>query len=118
MSRSKRLIAVSVLCLSSIFVAACGPAAPNPDVLACIRSHESANVLPSPWHAYNPAGPYYGAYQYLQSTWDNHAEEAGRQDLIGKPPMEPYVSAADQDFVAGTWIENHGGSTHPWGNVC
>lgn len=94
----------------------CAPA-PNQDVLACIRSHESANE-PNPWAAYNPAGPYMGAYQYLQSTWNNHAEEAGRPHLVGLPPMEPYVSAYDQDFVAGTWIENHGGSTHPWGDVC
>ena len=110
------------LLLTIIFVAfafaGCGPSAPQPDALACIRSHESANVTPTPWYAYNPAGPYSGAYQYLQSTWDNHAEEAGRPDLVGKPPIEPYVYAEDQDFVAGTWIENHGGSTSPWGGGC
>lgn len=89
----------------------------NDPRLVCIRSHESANVQPSPWHAYNPAGPYYGAYQYLQGTWNNHAALAGRPDLIGKPPIEPTVAWYDQDAVVLNYLEVTG-DWSPWGGPC
>lgn len=89
----------------------------NDPRLVCIRSHESANVTPTPWHAYNPAGPYYGAYQYLQGTWNNHAELAGRPDLIGKPPIEPYVAWFDQDAVTLNYLTVTG-DWSPWGGPC
>lgn len=111
----RKRTAILLLAIVPVLVVACKPA-PHPDRLACIRSHESAN-LPNPWAAYNPAGPYMGAYQYLQSTWNSVAAEQGRHDLVGRPPMEPYVSRYDQDFVTGTYIETHG-NTKPWGNTC
>lgn len=86
----------------------------NP-TLVCIRSHESAN-LPNPWAAYNPDGPYYGAYQFLQGTWNSAAEAVGRGDLVGLPPMEPYVAWYDQDEVTLAYHALVGDS--PWGNMC
>lgn len=88
----------------------------NDPRLVCIRSHESAN-LPNPWAAYNPTGPYYGAYQYLQSTWNNHAALAGRPDLIGLPPIEPAVSRWDQDAVTLNYLAVTG-DWSPWGGPC
>lgn len=45
-------------------------------VLVCIRAHESSPT--PPWHddgygAVNWSGPYLGAYQFLQSTWNSTA---------------------------------------------
>lgn len=119
-------IALGVVGALAFLGVACGPPPPpedapyvSPDpVLVCIRAHESANVRPTPYHAYNPAGPYMGAYQYLQSTWDWAAAFAGRPDLVGKPPMEPYVYWMDQDSVTLAvyhWAPN--GPGH-WGWVC
>lgn len=109
------------LVVAVIIGAGCVPAAPpaNPwrddPVLVCIRSHESAN-LPNPWAAYNPEGPYYGAYQYLQGTWNEAAATVGRHDLVGIPPMEPYVSGDDQDYV--TYEIHQLWGDGPWGNRC
>lgn len=85
------------------------------DVLACIRSHESGN-LPDPWAAYNPAGPYYGAYQWLQGSWNVAAAAVGRGDLVGLPPMVPSVSPGDQDMVTLAYHNMVGDG--PWGNMC
>jgi hypothetical protein len=90
-------------------------AARNDPTLVCIRAHESAN-LANPWAAYNPDGPYYGAYQYVQSTWDNAAQLAGRPDLAGRTPMEPYVDGFDQDTV--TLAAHRAWGDGPWGNRC
>lgn len=89
----------------------------NDPRLACIRSHESASVTPTPWHAYNPAGPYYGAYQYLQGTWDNVARSVGRPELAGIPPVEPYVGRWDQDDVTIRYLDATGDMS-PWGGPC
>lgn len=87
----------------------------NDPALVCIRGHESAN-LENPWAAYNPSGPYYGAYQWLQPSWDAAAAEVGRPDLVGRHPMEPDVSRFDQDAVTLAYHRAHGDG--PWGNHC
>ena len=46
----------------------------------------------------NPSGPYYGAYQFLASTWNITARHAGRLDLVGVIPSN--ASPADQDAMA------------------
>lgn len=88
----------------------------NAPELVCIRSHESAG-LPNPWAAYNPDGPYYGAYQYLASTWANIARAEGRPDLAGSVPQEPYVSRWDQDEVTLAYLRSTG-DWSPWGGPC
>lgn len=102
--------------MTALLTASCIPLArQNDPTLVCIRSHESAN-LPNPWAAYNPAGPYYGAYQWLQSSWDSAAATVGRVDLVGLPPIEPQVSRWDQDEV--TLAYHHLVGDGPWGNLC
>lgn len=76
--------------------------------LVCTRAHEGA------YTSYNPAGPYMGAYQFLQSTWNSAANRAGRSDLIGVPPHT--ASAYDQDDVA--WALYQWQGSRPWGGRC
>ena len=62
----------------------------------------------------NPAGPYLGAYQFLQSTWNATANHMGRPGLVGVPPniATPY----DQDDVAWALYQWQGAA--PWGGSC
>jgi hypothetical protein len=62
----------------------------------------------------NPSGPYLGAYQFLQSTWNVTASHAGRGDLVGLPAN--LASAYDQDQMAWTLYQWQG--TGPWGGSC
>ena len=78
--------------------------------LLCTRTREASGN----YKAYNPAGPYMGAYQFLQSTWNSAANHAGRTDLIGVPPHT--ASQFDQDDVAWTMYSWQG--TRPWGGLC
>lgn len=111
--RIRLLLILMVFAVSTI---ACLPRDAGSDpVLVCIRSHESAN-LPNPWAAYNPAGPYYGAYQWLASSWDTATQAVGRPDLTGRHPIEPDVSRWDQDSV--TLAYHHMVGDGPWGNLC
>lgn len=103
--------------LYSLGVAIDRAARSNDPRLVCIRSHESRDVLPTPWHAYNAAGPYYGAYQYVQGTWDTHAQLAGRPDLVGLAPIEPSVAWYDQDAVTLHYLDATG-DWSPWGGPC
>lgn len=73
-----------------------------------LRMCESSNN----YGAVNPAGPYLGAYQFLQSTWDGTARAAGRTDLVGVAPHQ--ASPADQDSMAYA-LYNRSGSG-PWPN--
>ncbi len=73
-----------------------------------LRMCESSNN----YGAVNPAGPYLGAYQFLQSTWDGTARAAGRSDLVGVRPNQ--ASPADQDAMAYA-LYNRSGSG-PWPN--
>jgi hypothetical protein len=78
--------------------------------LACTRGRESGGN----YAAFNPAGPYLGAYQFLQSTWNAAANHAGRTDLIGVPPNA--ASPFDQDDVAWSLYQAQGKG--PWGGAC
>jgi hypothetical protein len=89
--------------------------------LICIRTRESdrgdrnGNGLhDAGYGAYNPAGPYMGAYQFLQSTWNSTANRAGRPELIGVPPHT--ASAYDQDDMAWSLYQRSGSG--PWGGSC
>ncbi|HEU5302562.1 MAG TPA: hypothetical protein VFW06_10035 [Acidimicrobiia bacterium] len=80
----------------------------NDPFLVCTRAHEGT------YTSYNPAGPYMGAYQFLQSTWNSSANRAGRSELIGVPPHT--ASAYDQDDVA--WALYQWQGSRPWGGRC
>ena len=102
------------------------PAAPTPPVnytptpgehprhydpfLVCTRQIESGGN----YQAYNASGPYYGAYQFLQSTWNSTANRAGRYELMGLDPRR--ASAYDQDDMAWTLYEWQGKG--PWNGRC
>jgi peptidoglycan hydrolase CwlO-like protein len=76
--------------------------------LVCTRAHEGS------YTSYNPAGPYMGAYQFLQPTWNGAANHAGRSDLVGVPPNT--ASEYDQDDVAWALYQWRGAG--PWGGQC
>ena len=78
--------------------------------LVCTRTRESHGN----YQAYNPAGPYMGAYQFLQSTWNSSANHAGRPELIGVPPNT--ASEYDQDDLAWALYQWQGAG--PWGGGC
>jgi Transglycosylase-like domain len=79
--------------------------------LVCVRSYESGGN----YGAYNPSGPYMGAYQFLQSTWDSTANHAGRPALIGVRPNT--ASVYDQDDMAWDLYQWQGKG--PWsGDPC
>jgi hypothetical protein len=77
--------------------------------LVCTRMRESTNR----YTAVSPSG-YYGAYQFLPSTWDVTAIRAGRRDLIGVLPTR--ASEYDQDQMAWTLYLWQGNT--PWGGRC
>jgi len=76
--------------------------------LACTRAREGT------YTSYNAAGPYMGAYQFLQATWNGAANHAGRSDLVGVPPHT--ASEFDQDDVAWALYQWRGAG--PWGGQC
>jgi hypothetical protein len=78
--------------------------------LACVRKRESGGN----YQIVSANGMYYGAYQFLRSTWDNAANIAGRPDLVGLAPNT--VAPADQDAVALAYYHAVGSS--PWGGPC
>ena len=78
--------------------------------LVCTRARESGGR----YNAFNPAGPYLGAYQFLQATWNSAANHAGRPGLIGVPPNT--ASPYDQDDVAWSLYQWRGSG--PWGGGC
>ncbi len=80
----------------------------NHPFLVCTRAHEGS------YTSYNPAGPYMGAYQFLQSTWNSTANRAGRPELIGVPPHT--ASEYDQDDMAWSLYQRSGSG--PWGGRC
>ena len=78
--------------------------------LVCTRTRESSGN----YAAYNPAGPYMGAYQFLQATWNSAANHAGRSQLVNVPPST--ASQYDQDDLAWTLYQWQG--SRPWGGMC
>jgi hypothetical protein len=78
--------------------------------LVCTRTRESGGN----YAAYNPAGPYYGAYQFLQATWNSAANHVGRLALVGVPPST--ASQYDQDDMA--WALYQWQGSRPWGGLC
>jgi hypothetical protein len=76
--------------------------------LVCTRAHEGS------YTSYNPAGPYMGAYQFLQSTWNSTANHAGRPELVGVPPHT--ASEYDQDDMGWELYQWQG--SRPWGGRC
>jgi hypothetical protein len=78
--------------------------------LTCVRLRESGGN----YSAVNAAGPYLGAYQFLQATWNLTASHAGRAGLVGVPAntATPY----DQDDMAWTLYQWQG--MGPWGGSC
>jgi hypothetical protein len=89
------------------------PRSGTSDAAACTRAHESDTA--GGYHAYNPAGPYYGAYQFLRSTWDNVARAMGRDDLVGILPSD--ASPADQDAAFWALWDDGRGASH-FGGRC
>jgi hypothetical protein len=77
--------------------------------LVCTRMRESNGR----YDAVSPSG-YYGAYQFLPSTWDSTAVHAGRLDLVGELPSR--ASPFDQDETA--WALYQWQGTGPWGGRC
>ena len=83
----------------------------NDPFLTCIRAHESGGN----YGVVNPAGPYLGAYQFLEATWNSTANHAGETQLIGVPANQ--ASAYDQDQMAWDLYQWQGKG--PWaGDPC
>lgn len=78
--------------------------------LVCTRARESSGD----YSVINPAGPWYGAYQFSQSTWNSIANHAGRLDLVGVQPNT--ASVPDQDAMA--WALYQWQGKGPWGGRC
>jgi peptidoglycan hydrolase CwlO-like protein len=81
----------------------------NEPFLVCTRFHESRGD----YAVVSPSG-YYGAYQFLPSTWDSTAAHAGRLDLIGVLPSR--ASEYDQDEMA--WVLYQWQGNTPWAGRC
>ena len=82
--------------------------------LSCVRARESGGN----YSVVNPAGPYLGAYQFLQATWNGAANHAGRTDLVGVPAnlATPY----DQDDLAWALYQWQGAArgVAAWPGTC
>ena len=77
--------------------------------LVCTRARESGGH----YDAVSPSG-YYGAYQFLPSTWDVAVVHEGRTDLVGVLPSR--ASQFDQDETAWSLYQWQGKG--PWGGRC
>jgi hypothetical protein len=90
-----------------------GSVSPHHDdpFLTCVRQRESGDS----YTVDSPGGLYHGAYQFLQSTWDDTAQHIGRNDLVGVDPHT--TSPATQDDMA--WALYQWQGTSPWsGSGC
>ena len=81
----------------------------NDPFLVCTRQRESGGD-----YTVISADGYYGAYQFLPSTWDAIASHAGRLDLVGVLPNR--ASEYDQDEMAWALLQWQGKA--PWGGRC
>ncbi|MDQ1519986.1 MAG: resuscitation-promoting factor RpfB [Actinomycetota bacterium] len=82
----------------------------NQPYLACTRNRESRGN----YSVVSSSGLYYGAYQFLRTTWDVTAIHAGRSELVGVPPNT--ASEYDQDDLA--WALYQWQGSGPWGGRC
>jgi transglycosylase-like protein len=80
------------------------------DFLSCVRHRESRGQ----YNAVNGSSGAAGAYQFMPTTWNNAAREAGRNDLVGVNPAA--ASPADQDAMAQYVYSTQG--ARPWGGGC
>jgi hypothetical protein len=78
--------------------------------LSCVRQRESGGN----YAIVSSDGLYYGAYQFLQTSWNATANHAGRPELVGVPPNQ--ASVYDQDDMAWDLYQWQG--TGPWGGHC
>ncbi len=67
------------------------------EALAKLRSCEGK------YTSVNPAGPYYGAYQFSQSTWNAYAPEAYKGQVPTNAPPEVQDQAAANLYQARGW---------------
>jgi peptidoglycan hydrolase CwlO-like protein len=77
--------------------------------LVCTRARESSGD----YAAVSPSG-YYGAYQFLPSTWDLTAVHAGRPGLVGVLPSR----ASEYDQAEMAWALDQWQGKGPWGGRC
>jgi uncharacterized protein YlxW (UPF0749 family) len=77
--------------------------------LVCTRARESGGE-----YNIDTGNGYYGAYQFLPSTWDTTVVHEGRSDLVGVLPSR--ASEFDQDDTAWTLYQWQGKG--PWGGRC
>ena len=82
----------------------------NDPFLVCTRQIESGGD----YSIVSSSGLYYGAYQFLPSTWNAVAAHAGRTISIGVLPSR--ASAYDQDEMA--WVLYQWQGNGPWGGRC
>lgn len=81
------------------------------DFFACVRHHESRGN----YGVVNRSSGAAGAYQFMPTTWNNAARDAGRGDLVGVNPAA--ASPADQDAMARYVYSTQG--ARPWnGSGC
>ncbi len=73
-------------------------------LLACIRQYEGA------YTSVNPDGPYYGAYQFSQGSWDDAVTAAGHPEWAGRLPSD--APPAIQDEAALALLRQRG--LDPW----
>ena len=78
--------------------------------MVCTRARESGGN----YGVVSSSGLYYGAYQFMTTTWNATASRAGRPELIGVRPNQ--ASAYDQDDMAWTLYQWQGKG--PWGGRC
>lgn len=86
------------------------PGGGDAEFLACLRRRESGGN----YQAVSSTGLYFGAYQFMISTWDNTARHAGRGDLVGVRPDR--AAPADQDAMALALYRWQGKA--PWNGAC
>ena len=80
--------------------------------LVCTRAHESDTA--GGYRAYSSAGPYFGAYQYLQHTWDYASIHYGAPQYSGWDVRN--VPGFWQDVV--TWNYYLAVGNGPWAHRC
>lgn len=80
------------------------------NVAECIKQRESGGN-----YSINTGNGYYGAYQFLPSTWNNTVSSMGRTDLVGVLPSD--ASPTDQDAVFQYLYGDGSGASH-WGYAC